>query len=234
MTLSSANRDVLMMSRGLPLLMKSIKERVAEIIAVEAMFTLELVVAGVSYFFSGQIDCFARLKDGRTCVIDWKTGRNRPFETNFGYQLGLYALAVQHGQLVIGRSIRKLGLVPDCAAHVYVKDFVPYQKGGKKRCDTKALADHFGVEVGSYAQYTHGTTRGPGWYFTEDLPRLMRTVPERAAEAIEAYRATGPIRTVGDHCLKCPYIERCLNAAPENTELNAMIDRVTTQENKEK
>lgn len=104
-------------------------ERVERPLAIEAPFLVELD----GYYLKGTIDLAYEPKGrpGEIGFADWKSGKTRahPVELAHGYQVAIYAHAVEHGVLWPGTEREtKLGKFP-CEIHVvHMRELLPYAK----------------------------------------------------------------------------------------------------------
>ncbi|MCE1173033.1 MAG: ATP-dependent helicase [Propionibacteriales bacterium] len=96
--------------------------RPAELIAVEAPFTLELETDGIPVTLSGKVDWLERAEAGLR-VIDFKTSRYAPTAQDVAGmdQLGIYQLAVASGAFDAAATQEAVDVRPAGAAAVYLR-----------------------------------------------------------------------------------------------------------------
>jgi len=193
----------------------SVVARARSIVLVEAPFLVELDVgAKEPYVFKGTIDLAYEGEDGRLHLADWKTGvqKPHPIVLHHGYQLGIYAHALEHGTLWPDDATRQtvLGRYPDTMSIVHLRNFVPYKRKTTKTVGTRDEAAFYTVDVGAKVVCLAGDPRGPAWFTSgrtsEDMARLRHSVRMLVAMVRMGHM---PER-IGEHCSRCPFRGQCL------------------------
>jgi len=169
-------------------------ERADSIVACEAPFRAELD----GYHLEGTIDLVYRPREAPDTIslADWKTGERKLPQVvlDHGYQLAIYAHALEHGVLWPGTDREtRLSQWPSQLHIVHLRDFVPYVK--KPRTAGKRVGD----------------LRGPGWSPSQrtqaDVARLrvsLRTI-------VGTVRMGRFIEQLGEQCVRCSHRAACLN-----------------------
>lgn len=189
-------------------------ERADSIVACEAPF--RAVLDG--YHLEGTIDLVYRPREDPSSIAlaDWKTGERKLPQVvlDHGYQLAIYAHALEHGVLWPGTEREtRLGQWPAQLHIVHLRDFVPYVK--KPRTPGKQVGD----------------LRGPGWSPSQrtqaDVARLrvsLRTI-------VGTVRMGRFIEQLGEQCSRCAHRGPCLNdghgpSAAERKAIAAALDGI--------
>lgn len=129
-----ASRDAEMVSARWMVLgaLRSVYERAARILAVEAPFIVELD----SYTATGTIDLVYEPRDAEPgtrviCMADWKTG-GRPLPKvllDRGYQVSIYAEALEHGLLWPGTEREtRMGIAPRDIHIVHLRAYAQHER----------------------------------------------------------------------------------------------------------
>jgi hypothetical protein len=105
----------------------------------------------------------------------------------------------------------RLGQFPSEIHCVHMRDYVPYERGGKKEIKRPEDLRHYGLTEPGQISYAAGDTRGPAWLPVRrnehDLPRLGH----RLRHVVGSVRMGRFIDIVGEHCTRCRYAGPCLN-----------------------
>lgn len=218
--------DAVHMIRGA---VRTLGERAADIVLVEAPFTLVVVRDAKEYYLRGTIDVAYRPKDDPTALalVDWKTGEQLMSQVvlDHGYQFGVYADALLRGTFYPGEAREHvLGEYPRDIHVAHLRDFVPYMKAGTKGPTRPEQLAFYGIERGSKVKYVAGDLRGPGWY------AARRTEADRARLVQSIHTIVGTVRlgrfleSIDEKCERCPFKSRCLTEgyAPMGAEKKAL------------
>ena len=111
--------------------LRTVSERAARIIAIEAPFVVELD----GYTLGGTIDLVYEprgAEPGRAVALaDWKTGERRPHQVvlDHGYQTGIYSHALRDGVLWPGTEREtRLGLHPESIHIVHLRSYASHER----------------------------------------------------------------------------------------------------------
>lgn len=100
----------------------------------ETRFRVNVQGGATAYPFAGTIDQVRELPDGTLQLVDLKSGSMKPQDLllDLDFQLSLYALAMQKGELEtvgdIATTWAPLGRAPDAIAIVHLRDYLTYEK----------------------------------------------------------------------------------------------------------
>lgn len=123
-------------------------------------------------------------------------------------ELAARALAVPEH---IGPACVRLGQFPSEIHTVHMRDYVPYERAGKKEIKRPEDLRHYGLTDAAQISYAAGDARGPAWLPVRrgehDLPRLGH----RLRHVVGSVRMGRFIDIVGEHCTRCRYAGPCLN-----------------------
>jgi len=116
-------------------------------------FRFEIAPFSSRYSFFGVLDELREEKDGRMILFSLTTARGKG-----GYQLelfrssslGMSAYALRYGELFISGRWCSLSLVPDALGVYFLRDHLPYSRGGRKQVEGRLI------------RYRAGEERGPG------------------------------------------------------------------------
>lgn len=228
-------KEAVAMVRGA---LRTLGDRCAEVLLVEAPFTLEFS-RGLSkpIHAMGTCDLVYLAHDGEVGLLDWKTGKAKPdrISLDHGYQLALYARAVEEGLFYQSGTIGEgepvtVGRYPKHIDIVHVRDFTPYKKKTKRKL-TVMDAAWAGGEAGKPHEFVAGDERGPGWFPSH------RTANDDARFAVSLKTLVGTVRLgrflehIGPDCTRCEYRERCLTeghgpSEQERRALNRALDAI--------
>lgn len=176
-------------------------ERAEEIVACEAPFIATLD----GYALEGTYDLVYRRRGDRAlCLADWKTGERKlhPILLDHGYQVAVYAHALEHGVSWPEDDARRVsfGEAPAEIHVVHLRDFVPYVK--KPRTPGKKVGD----------------LRGPGWYASRRAPGDVERLRVSLRTVVGTVRMGRFVEQLGEQCSRCPHRAPCLGATVPNAD----------------
>lgn len=204
--------------------------RARRILVVEAPFLVPLDCgAKEPYWFAGTIDLAYEDHAGQLHLSDWKTGAQKPHPIvlRHGYQLGIYAHALEAGVLWPEDETQRttLGRFPDAMSIAHLRDLLPYKRKTTKVVNMPVEASYYGVERGTKVTCEAGQPRGPVWYPSgraeEDIARLRHSARTLVAMVRMGYM---PER-IGEHCSRCRFRGRCLEEGHVDKQLTRRVDR---------
>lgn len=193
----------------------AVQIRAAEVVLVEAPFTLAMTSGTGTYHLRGTVDLAYRPRGARRdlVLVDWKSGQQRLPQVilDYGYQIGIYAEALRAGVFYPGTEAeRRIEQFPDEAYVVHLRDFVPYKRATTKTADRPEEAAFFGVERGAKVKLPAGALRGPGWYAAkrtvEDVARLRVSI----RQIVSSVRLGCFVEFIDEHCGRCEFRGPCL------------------------
>ena len=207
-----AVRDAVAMVRGALL---TLADRASAILLIEAPFLAQIDCgAKEPYWLKGTIDIVYRARDEGLGLADWKTGKQRPhpIALDHGYQLGIYAHALEHGVFWPGEERQvEIGAFPQHIHLVHLRDFLPYQRRTRKRIKTADEAAFYGAEVGQTINCETGAPRGTGWYAARRSPADVARLKHSLRTIAGSVRLGRFLEHLGESCAKCPFKGPCLN-----------------------
>jgi len=166
--------------------------------------------------------------DGGIGLADWKTGATRPHRIvlDHGYQGGIYGRALADGVLSPGtESERKGPGYPSTFFLVHLRDYVPYSRASRRRISDDDAA-WLNREPGELVPFKAGDQRGPGWYPSKRTELDDRRLRKSIQTLVGTVRLGRFVETIDDHCVTCPYRDRCLAETVDDASANAAINRV--------
>jgi superfamily I DNA/RNA helicase/RecB family exonuclease len=163
--------------------------RDAELVAVEAPFTMELALDGIQIIVSGQVDWLERTPNGLG-VADFKTSPRQPTaeEVASMEQLGIYQLAITEGAFA--------GL-PQAAQAISVGASAVYLRQGSRPDD---LPKQF---------WQPALSERPQLGVDDDAAVYPTWVHQRVAAAARVVAEGRYPATAGSHCSQCAFASSC-------------------------
>ena len=192
--------------------------RAEDIVLCEAEFLAEVEAGEKSYWISGTVDVVyvPRGRPGEIGLADWKTGETRlhPILLDHGYQFGFYSHALAKGLFITDKasgSTRSIGQHPSEIYLAHLRDYVPYLKAGTKTVERAEDCEHYGVSPGTKVKFSAGDFRGPAWYRANRTPEQVQRLAHSIRTLVGVVRRGGFVESIGEHCMRCPHKQRCLN-----------------------
>jgi len=222
--------------------LSEISRRACEIVLVEEPFLAPIDVGDKRYWLKGTIDLAYRPRHDpqELVLLDWKSGQQRLSQIvlDHGYQFGIYAHALEHGEL--GESGYTLGQFPSEIWLGHLRDFIPYEKVTDKTVSRPEEAEFFGVEMGTkisvpppgghpppkrkkdgtpykerkrkhpVTKIQDASRRGPGFYRANRSPIDVARLKHSVRKIVSMVRMGAMVEFIGEHCDRCPFKTTCL------------------------
>lgn len=141
-----------------------------ELILSEANFRVKIG----RYPFEGRVDQLRRTKDGKTVLMDFKSGNTKPnpFYLRLSNQFSIYAYACKHGEFLINGKWEKLNILPDEIIWCHLRNFIPYKRNGKKSNGEKYKMGDLKGDVFLSTQRTEHDLE----YLEKDIARICGSI----------------------------------------------------------
>lgn len=137
--------------------------------------------------------------------------------------------ALEAGLDQLARGAVHLGTVrfeefPSAIHHVHLRDYIPYQKAGKKQVKRAEDLQHYGRTEPGTVTYMAGQLRGPAWLPVHRHEREVTRLKHRLRTVVGTVRMNRFLDLVGEKCNRCPFKTQCLNDgyAPRGDELQQL------------
>lgn len=222
--------------------LREVGRRAFEIVLVEESFLAPIDCGDKRYWLTGTIDFAYRPRHDPSglALVDWKSGEQRLSQTilDHGYQFGIYAHALEHGEL--GESGYTLGQFPTEIWLGHLRDFIPYAKVTEKTVSRPEEAEFFGVEMGTkvavpppgghpppklkkdgtpykerarkhpVVKIEEASRRGPAFYRANRTPLDVARLKHSVRKIVSMVRMGSMVEFIGEHCDRCPFRMTCL------------------------
>lgn len=119
---------------------------------------------------------------------------------------------------------RRFDEFPSHVYHVHLRDYLPYQKAGKKQVSRpEDLAFYRRTQPGEQ-KYVAGELRGPAWCPVPLAEHDLRRLAHRQRTVIGTVRMGRFLDLVREHCRRCAYAKPCLTEgySPRGEELDEL------------
>lgn len=183
--------------------------KIGELLIVESKFRAVIRRKDQEIHTAGTVDLVFKARGtGRLVLADYKSGQRKlsTHEMSNGWQLGLYAHAVQHGVFDGGVTF---GRYPEEIYIVHVRDFLPAQKDSSRKIWSRDECRHFGVGPGQSVKIKKGLPKGPGWYEAVRDPNEAPGFAECVGQVVGSVRMGRFTPVFNDVCQSCAWKTPC-------------------------